>query len=117
MYIHTAHTQPTSATHSSTGRLLLETYAVITALMLAGRWPASGSGQPAEPFLHASHSCMLQTAEPCPTGLVSFPDPSHLGKTDFLVQQNGGVLECERANQIAVFKFSDITTRNDHVTA
>ena len=34
-----------------------------------------------------------------------------------LVQQNGGVLECERANQIAEFKFSDITTRNDHVTA
>ena len=33
------------------------------------------------------------------------------------VQQNGGVLECERANQIAEFKFSDITTRNDHVTA
>ena len=27
-----------------------------------------------------------------------------------LVQQNGGVLECERANQIAEFKFSDITT-------
>ena len=41
---------------------------------------------------------------------------SHLGMTDFLVQQNGGVLECERANQIAEFKFSDITTRNDHVT-
>ena len=41
----------------------------------------------------------------------------YLGKglvTDFLVQQNGGVLECERANQI---EFSYITTRNDHVTA
>ena len=59
VYIHTAHTQPTSATHSSTGRLLRETYAVITALMLAGRRPASGSGQPAEPFLH---SCMLQSS-------------------------------------------------------
>ena len=52
--------------------------------------------------------------------VVSFPDPSHLGKglvTFVLVQQNGGVLECERANQIAEFKFYDITTRNDHVTA
>ena len=57
VYIHTAHTQPTSATHSSTGRLLRETYAVITALMLAGRRPASGSDQPAEPFLHAICAC------------------------------------------------------------
>ena len=56
VYIHTG---------SSTGRLLLAcSYAVITALMLAGRRPASGSGQPAEPFLHASHSCMLLKNRP-----------------------------------------------------
>ena len=50
---------------------------------------------------------------------MSYPPclpPGELSK-DFLVQQNGGVLECERANQIAEFKFSDIITRNDHVTA
>ena len=49
--------------------------------------------------------------------LVPRPLPPGKGSGDFRVQQNGGVLECERANQIAEFKFSDITTRNDHVTA
>ena len=55
------------------------------------------------------------------TSLVPRPLPPGKGSGDFrrisLVQQNGGVLECERANQIAEFKFSEITTRNDHVTA
>ena len=72
VYIHTAHTQPTSATHSSTGRLLRETYAVIT-------WPAAG--RPVGVASRLSHSCMraIRACYTPPTWervwLVSAPDP------------------------------------------
>ena len=55
VYIHTAHTQPTSATHSSTGRLLR------TRLLRRLCWPAAG--RPVGVASRLSHSCACATGD------------------------------------------------------